>query len=70
MQKQAVHEPSTGSVDIHASDDHWADFWSAIAASWAKLPPEIQQEYADRYPASSSGAQTDFSPACEDSTGS
>ncbi|WP_349471310.1 hypothetical protein [Paenarthrobacter sp. CAP02] len=31
-------------------EDRWVEFWRSVAAIWVALPPEIQAEYAQRYP--------------------
>lgn len=28
----------------------WAAFWEHVAILWLELPPEIQREYAEKYP--------------------
>lgn len=28
----------------------WKSFWEQVAIMWLELPPEIQREYAERFP--------------------
>jgi hypothetical protein len=52
-ERQGELEVRTSGPDraaLPTEDEAWAGFWAGIAAIWVTLPPEVQQEYAARYP--------------------
>lgn len=45
-----LNDMATASKVRPTEAECWKSFWESVAILWLELPPEIQREYAERFP--------------------
>lgn len=57
------HNHTTASSTRPTEAECWKQFWEAVAILWLELSPEIQREYAEKYPKGSKRPPNPLFPA-------